>query len=173
MENLLPEFEAFALIHPTCLATTKHLLQQREYLSKQPLIFEIDIDGWDLNLMDNDYESEQELLSISTNFKPIIYENNNINNNINLNNEINNINNNSHENSNNINNINNNNNDNGFKLIKPKAIHLSKSSNIVTVSIPKVKKDIKKSLKRNNLLSISKMMKNNFYSSSRTELSSS
>jgi len=169
MESLLPEFETFALIHPTCLTTTKHLLQQREYLSKQPLIFEIELDGY-YNLMDGDYDPDQELLSISknftnSNFKPIIYENNNIENNNNNNNNINLNNNQNNENNNN------NNNNNGFQLIKPKAIHLSKTqSNIVTVSIPKVKKDIKKSLKRNNLLSISKMMKNNFYS--RTELSS-
>ncbi|KAM9989813.1 hypothetical protein ACTFIY_005844 [Dictyostelium cf. discoideum] len=91
MESLLPQFNTISLIHPMSSATS-HLLEQRQFLSTQPLVIEFE------GVWDDDDESEdtldQELNFYNNNFKQIQNNNNNNNNNNNIiSNEINNINN--------------------------------------------------------------------------------
>ncbi|KAM9953340.1 hypothetical protein ACTFIR_008405 [Dictyostelium discoideum] len=188
METLLPEFETISLIHPTCLNTTSHLLEQRQFLSTQPLVFEFEgvddddsLDDQELNFYHNAnrrYSSEfifrPSNIPCST-FNPslnplpqnenIKNENNNNNNQIN-NNQINND---------QINNNNNNINNNINCPIENIRNHLGKLEREGKIKIPKVKKTLnnnnigkssfklkKKSfLSEKKIISISKTMKKN------------
>ncbi|KAM9953342.1 hypothetical protein ACTFIR_008407 [Dictyostelium discoideum] len=88
MESLLPQFNTISLIHPMSYATS-HLLEQRQFLSTQPLVIEFE-GVWDDD--ESDDTLDQELNFYNNNFKQIQNNNNNNNNNI-ISYETNNINN--------------------------------------------------------------------------------
>ncbi|KAM9963479.1 hypothetical protein ACTFIW_006709 [Dictyostelium discoideum] len=154
MESLLPQFNTISLIHPTSSATS-HLLEQRQFLSTQPLVIEFE-GVWDDD--ESDDTLDQELNFYNNNFKQI---QNNINNNDNNNNNNNNI------ISNETNNINN-------YQIENITKHLKKLEKEGHIKIPKSLNPRKShqsgfQIKKNSfirdkkLISISNTMKNNMF----------
>ncbi|EAL67586.1 hypothetical protein DDB_G0279623 [Dictyostelium discoideum AX4] len=157
MESLLPQFNTISLIHPMSSATS-HLLEQRQFLSTQPLVIEFE-GVWD------DDESE-DTLDLELNF---------YNNNFKQTQNINNNNNNNSNNNNNNNNIisNENNNINNYQ-IETISKHLKKLEKEGHIKIPK-SLNFRKShqsgfqIKKNSfirdkkLISISNTMKNNIF----------
>ncbi|KAN0022617.1 hypothetical protein ACTFIU_004817 [Dictyostelium citrinum] len=105
MESLLPQFQTISLIHPMSFTTT-HLLEQRKFLSTQPLVIEFE-GVWD---DESDDILDQELNFYNNNIKPEEKDDNNNKNNKNNNRNNNNNNNiisNETSGSSNLNNINN------------------------------------------------------------------
>ncbi|KAM9983230.1 hypothetical protein ACTFIZ_005853 [Dictyostelium cf. discoideum] len=60
MESLLPQFNTISLIHPMSSATS-HLLEQRQFLSTQPLV--IEFEGF------KSFIRDKKLISISNTMK--------------------------------------------------------------------------------------------------------
>ncbi|KAM9989809.1 hypothetical protein ACTFIY_005839 [Dictyostelium cf. discoideum] len=178
METLLPEFETISLIHPTCLNTTSHLLEQRQFLSTQPLVFEFEgvddddsLDDQELNFYHNAnrrYSSEfifrpsnMEYSTFNPSLNPQPQNENENNNQIN-NDQINNNNNNINNNNNNINNNNNNINNNNINNCPIENIrnHLGKLEREGKIKIPKVKKTLNNNICKSNF----KLKKKSFLS---------